>query len=147
LPAAGWSSDARERWKGHRFREEESSGWIDFHGTQELEWKVFGKALELNAEAAMSSISMGLPQIMGSNHAGIGYESVKEMYDGFSADEKPQLVGLFDFIQGPHKSSPGILALQRKDLTAFAGFYNGKGQAAKYGAILERYSEAFNGVR
>jgi len=137
-----FSFDANKPWTNHQFRSSADGPWQSFHGKQEAEWQVFEHAQGLDGEAAKLSISMGLPQIMGSNHALIGYDSVEEMFAAFSTDERTQLIGLFDFIQGPNNLSDRVAALQRKDFVAFAALYNGKGQAAAYGEILRRYYDA-----
>ena len=134
-------------WTGQQFRPEADQPWQDYHGNQTAEWTVLTKAISLHEDAAKSSISMGLPQIMGANHAAIGYESAGDMFAAFSNDERTQLIGLFDFIQGPHSVSPSVTALQNLDFTAFAARYNGNGQAAAYGATLQQYYDIFGNLR
>jgi hypothetical protein len=130
-------------WTGQRYRAASGEPWRDFHGNQAAEWEVFTQACSLDAGAAESAISMGLPQIMGANHGMIGYETTGEMFSAFSRDERAQLIGLFDFIKGPHSVSPAVNALQSREFSAFAACYNGSGQAVAYGANLQRYHEAF----
>lgn len=142
--ARHFSFDASKPWTRHQFRPAADKPWQSFHGRQETEWLVFDLAQSLDDQAAKLSISMGLPQIMGSNHALIGYDSVEDMFAAFGTDERTQLIGLFDFIQGPNTSSDKVTALQRKDFAAFAALYNGKGQAAAYGEILRRYYDAYS---
>ena len=91
----------------------------------------------------MRSISMGAPQIMGFNFAGIGYESVGEMFNAFESDIRYHILGLFDFLKGSGTTSPMIFALQRKRFEDFAARYNGRGQAAKYGEWIENAFETF----
>ena len=79
---------------------------MPFHGNQNLEWQVFEFARNLNEPAAMRSISMGGPQIMGFNHSRIGYDSAREMFDTFQADIRYHVLGLFDFIKGSGTTSP-----------------------------------------
>ncbi|HZS07617.1 MAG TPA: N-acetylmuramidase domain-containing protein [Blastocatellia bacterium] len=133
----------QQPWKGHEFRSAANQPWQSFHGDQDAEWKVFSKAVLLNEEAGLRSISMGLPQILGDNHSLIGYDSVQEMFSAFQADERIQLIGFFDFIQGPHNVSTRVSALQHKDFVAFASQYNGAGQAAVYGELIRKRFEAF----
>ncbi len=132
-------------WTGHQFKF--GGTWKTFHGNQDAEWTVFDTARGLNDSAAKSSISMGLPQILGSNHELIGYDSVEEMFDGFSRSENIQLIGLFDFIQGPHTVSDKVIALQQQKFTNFAALYNGTGQAAQYGAIIRGFVEGFRKLK
>ena len=57
-----------------------SDSWRTLHGTgQDAEWAAFEMARRLDETAAMRSISMGASQIMGFNHAAIGYASAREM--------------------------------------------------------------------
>lgn len=142
-----FSFNQAKPWTGQRYRTASDKPWRDFHGNQAAEWAVFTQALSLDADAAQSSISMGLAQIMGANHGLIGYESASEMFIAFSRDERPQLIGLFDFIKGPHSVSPAVNVLQNLDFTGFAARYNGAGQAVAYGTTLQRYYEAFVGLR
>ncbi|RMG89809.1 MAG: DUF3380 domain-containing protein [Chloroflexi bacterium] len=134
-------------WQGHAWRPSVSSPWRTFHGNQDAEWEVFTFARQLDDTAAKKSISMGGPQIMGFNYAALGYESVDQMFAAFSAGEVYQIVGLFNFIQGPGTHSERVLALQRLDFEAFAAQYNGPGQTAVYGSIIRRYYETFKRLR
>lgn len=136
-----------KRWTRHEFRENRKGRWIQYHGNQLQEWRVLNFARGLDETAAMRSISMGGPQIMGFNHARIGYDSVREMFHAFQSEIRYQILGLFDFVKGPGASSPMIVALQRKKFEEFAARYNGPGQAAKYGDLVESHFEIFNGLR
>lgn len=135
--------NGQKSWQGHECCEIFDTPWDGFHGDQSKEWKVFEFACGLHEPAAMMSISMGLPQIMGFNHAEIGYDGVRRMFDNFSADVRFQILGLFDFIRGRGTISPMLQALQRGDFDRFASLYNGPGQAAKYGGWIEERFEMF----
>ncbi len=130
-------------WVDHQFRPDPIAPWQNFHGSQDAEWAVLKKAISLSDEAAKGSISMGLPQIMGANHHLIGYESAAQMFAAFSQDERHQVLGLFDFIQGPEMVSRKVIALQEQDFVTFAEQYNGPGQAAQYGGTMRLYFELF----
>jgi N-acetylmuramidase/Bacterial SH3 domain len=138
-----FSFNDAEPWKDHQFRSDANAAWQGFHGNQDSEWNVLTKARSLHDEAAKSSISMGLPQIMGANYKLIGYEAASAMFASFSKDERNQILGLFDFIQGPETVSRKVIALQNQDFVAFAEQYNGPGQAAMYGGLLRLYFELF----
>ena len=84
---------------------------------------------------------------MGFNHSRIGYDSAKEMFDAFQTDIRYHILGMFDFIKGPGTTSPMIEALQRNNFQSFASYYNGPGQAARYGHLIESHFEDFNGLR
>ncbi len=137
----------QKAWQNQEFREPPRGRWMPFHGKQNLEWRIFEFARNLNEPAAMRSISMGGPQIMGFNHSRIGYDSAREMFDAFQAHIRYHVLGLFDFIKGSGTTSPMIEALQRNNFESFASFYNGPGQAAHYGYLIANHFEDFNDLR
>ena len=134
---------SKKRWEGHAFRREGERRWRRFHGRQEREWAAFGLARSFDETAAMLSISMGAPQILGENHGRIGYASVEEMFEAFSGSERSQILGLFDFLGGVNRGGPMVEALRRGDFFAFARLYNGPGRAAAYARSIRRAHRAF----
>ncbi|KXI30224.1 N-acetylmuramidase domain-containing protein [Paraglaciecola hydrolytica] len=125
-------------WTEHQWRSEPLGEWQSFHGNQSAEWQVFEFACQLDSKAAMLSISMGAPQIMGFHFERIGYQSVEEMFKAFSTSIQGQINGLFDFF------SPTMLRyLQEMAFTDFAGMYNGKGQKQLYGNKIQQHYTAF----
>jgi hypothetical protein len=135
--------DSKKKWLGHQFRSDASKPFEKLHVNQSKEWEAFEFARKLNSDAAMSSISMGAPQIMGFNYHAIGYDSVREMFDNFAQDIRFHILGLFDFVRGAGTVSPMLHSLQLKDFTAFASRYNGSGQAAQYGERIHNYYDTF----
>ncbi|MGS2719441.1 N-acetylmuramidase domain-containing protein [Paraglaciecola aestuariivivens] len=124
-------------WLGHKWRQEASGEWQSFHGRQSAEWQVFEFARQLDENAAMLSISMGAPQIMGFHYERIGYQSVTEMFAAFASNIQGQINGLFDFF------SPRMLRyLQDLAFEDFAGMYNGKGQKKIYGEKIQKHYRA-----
>jgi uncharacterized protein YgiM (DUF1202 family) len=125
-------------WRGHEWRRDPNGEWQSFHGRQASEWQTFEFARQLDEEAAILSISMGAPQIMGFHFERIGYQSVVEMFDAFAGSIQGQVNGLFDFF------SPRMLQYL-KDLAfeEFAGMYNGSGQKKVYGEKIEKHFAAF----
>ncbi len=144
---AHFQYSSQKAWQNHKFRENPRGRWMPFHGKQNLEWRVFEFARNLNEPAAMRSISMGGPQIMGFNHSRIGYDSAGEMFAAFQSDIRYHILGMFDFIKGSGTTSPMIEALQRNNFEAFASYYNGPGQAAHYGHLIANHFEDFNDLR
>ena len=146
-------------WQDHAWRPSPTEPWQPFHGDPAAEWQAFTLAAGLDGTgsdtgsdtasatasdtAAKQSISMGAPQIMGLNFAGLGYESVQVMFDAFSASEVSQIVGFFDFV----RAKSGIRALQRGDFHAFAQIYNGPGQAARYAETIGESVGLFRQLR
>jgi hypothetical protein len=147
-----FNRDPQKRWLDHKWRptpneEFRPTDRADFHGDQGREWAVFDFARTLNDAAAKLSISMGAPQIMGFNFGVCGYGSVSEMFNAFAASERSQIIGFFDFVRGPKAESPQVAALQAQDFTTFASFYNGKGQAVKYGGLIKSTFDAFTQMK
>jgi hypothetical protein len=129
--------DANERWKGHRWRRTQEEPWQEGHKSQAGEWEILNFARSIHEEAALRSISMGAAQIMGFNHASVGYASAQEMFNDFQQSEENQIRGFFRFIEGKRL----VNTLRRGDFLAFAAGYNGSGQAEIYRSIIGRYVE------
>lgn len=111
-------------YENHRFRTDPAAAWSSFHGTQVGEYRVFDFAVTLsNLEDASLSTSFGGPQIMGSNHAACGYATAAALRAAFSAEERWQVLGFFDFCQ----SKALIADVRREDWNAFGAGYNGNG--------------------
>lgn len=143
---AHFTHDSAKRWTGHRFRTGQGEAWQSPHANQDAEWAAFTFARGLHEMSALRSISMGASQIMGFNHARIGYDSALEMFDRFVADERFHILGMFDFIRGSRTTSRMLEALRGERYEQFATGYNGSGQAAVYGARIRAHAEAFAGV-
>lgn len=135
--------DPTVKWRGHKYRPNSGSAWLDVHTNQDSEYAALAVARNLNTTAALGSISMGLVQILGSNFAACGYPSVEAMFNSFSAEPRNQLIGFFNFIaHDPAK----VTAMQKKDYAAFAARYNGPGQVELYSGLIRDYVEAFNSL-
>lgn len=137
--------DPNQVWQGHQWRPSADQPWRDFHGNPQAEWEVFNFARNLaGPEAAMSAISMGAPQIMGFNHDAIGFATAQAMFDAFSSSPQAQIVSFFDFIKSDQTR---LNALRTGDYTAFAGSYNGPGQAPLYASLIQAGIDTFNSLR
>ncbi len=123
--------DQSQPWVNHTWRPSTAQPFNEFHGSQPAEWLVLGFARSLNEQAAKLSISMGAPQILGSNHRRIGYASVDAMFEAFSRSERAHILGLFDFIRA---DGAMVQALRDGDYIAFAGV-----QWARPGSLLRRF--------
>ena len=136
-PQFGPGCDAS--WRCHEYRRGPTEGFDECHCDQAQEYDVLDVATSVaGAEIARRCISMGGPQIMGFNHARIGYTSASEMYEAFQGAEGTHVRGFFAFAGGG-----GIAALRRFDWRTFALGYNGSGQADLYaGLIQEAFAEA-----
>jgi LysM repeat protein len=142
---AHFEFDSSKTWTNHRF--DNGSGWVACHASPTREWEVLTFARGLNENAALESISMGGPQIMGFNAAAIGYRSAAEMFAAFESDSTAHLLGLFDFIRGAGTTSPMLDALRSERWEQFASRYNGQGNAPHYGGLMANHVEAFRKLR
>ena len=123
----------------HRWRPDPNGEWQPCHTNQATEWQVFDLARTLDEQAAMYSISMGAAQIMGFNHAAVGYGTVQAMFEAFQSDVRHQLAALFRFIEVNRLQD----AVRVPDFVAFARRYNGHGQEAIYAPRMQLYYDAF----
>jgi hypothetical protein len=132
--------DLATPWEGHRFRPDPGQPWRPVHTVDQAgDWEAFDFASrQLDDTAAKLALGMGAPQIMGFNYSAIGYEAVQQMFDAFSADERHQVMGFFDFVQGGNPNSRAVRALQAEDLLTFAAIYNGGGRAEEYKRRMEK---------
>jgi N-acetylmuramidase len=120
-------------WEQHRYRNSPAGEWQRFHGDQSAEYMVFALASRLaGTEAACLSSSFGGPQIMGFNHALIGYRSASEMFRAFGRSERWQVCGFFDFCH----AGKLIGTLAQQNWHGFATVYNGPGNADAYAAKI-----------
>jgi hypothetical protein len=132
--------DQTVTWRGHKYRTQVDAPWLDVHTNQASEWAALAHARTLDDRAAKRSISLGLVQILGSNHRAIGYDTVDAMFDAFGADERFQLLGFFNFVKHDQRQ---VDALRAADFTAFARIYNGSGQPEYYGGLIKGVYDGF----
>lgn len=120
-------------WSNHKFRNNENSAWQTFHGNQYTEYNAFDFAMSLaGKELACLSASFGGPQILGSNHGRLGYDTAAKLFDAFKSSERWHVAGFFDYC-----ASENILGLlARLDWHGFAAVYNGPGQADTYAELI-----------
>ena len=140
----------RKVWQEHFYRQQPTEPWIQLHisegftaeeklnNSQYREWDAFNLARKHSTYAAMSSISMGLPQIMGFNYKLLGYNSVSDMFTAFNDSAHAQILGMFDFIRSAKPNNQLLEALKREDFESFAAGYNGPGQAEHYAGLIRR---------
>lgn len=135
--------DSNLPWQSHQWRDSATDEWQNVHQNQDSEWAAFDVARSLDDQAAKLALAMGMPGILGCNHAAIGYNSVDDMYNAFASSERCQLIGLFDLIGGPGSASRTGEALADDDIDTFAALYKGSQEAAKYSAKLRQAVAAF----
>lgn len=140
--------DPNQRWTGHQFRRTKAEAWQDQHvRKQSVEWDALNFASSLSSTAARLSISMGGPQIMGFNFEVLGFNSVHEMFEAFSSGDRAQIIAFFEFVEGPPGDNRRVEALQKLDFVTFAKYYNGPGQAAKYGGLIKNVYDMYHRLR
>ena len=102
------------------------------------EWVRLERARHIDTDAANASASWGIFQIMGNNYKQCGCSSIGEFVGMNLTNEFNQMMLGVMFI----KNSPNILkALQERDWSNFARYYNGSGQVGFYS---EKLKEAYN---
>jgi hypothetical protein len=130
-------------WQGHQWRADAQGAWLACHASNAQEWQVLEFARRLDEDAALRSISMGAPQIMGFNHASIGYPTPQAMFAAFEHDAGAQLLALFRFME-----VNGLVgAVRNKEYRRFAVVYNGPGQPDYYADKMRDYAAAFTSIR
>jgi hypothetical protein len=144
---AHFRCNSKKSWTGHQWRESAAGEFENVHQSQNSEWRAFEFARTLDETAAKLSVSMGGPQILGSNYAGAGFESVDRMFEAFSESEQRQIVAFFDFLEGTETQPHKVLALQRLDFMRFAKLYNGPANAAVYSARIAAMYQTFQRLR
>lgn len=137
----GFSKDTGKiiiQFEPHYFKKREpyapSGAWsVNKVDVQSKEWIAFNNAFSIDADSAMESTSIGLPQIMGAHWKRLGYSNVGEMWDHFKSGEVAQIEGLIQFILTDATLYKAVL---NKSWTKVAELYNGAGfreLAKKYG--------------
>ncbi len=135
---------AAESWKEHFWRAQPDGAWLPCHpGENAAEWEVFTFARGLDERAAIQSMSMGAAQIMGFNHAAVGYPTPQAMFAAFAHDAGAQLRALFRFMEVNHL----VEAVRNRDYRRFAVVYNGPGQPDFYAGKMREYAAAFAAIR
>ena len=128
---------------GHKWRANSTEEWRACHTNQETEWRVFSLARGLDANAAIQSISMGAPQVMGFNYRMLGYATAQEMFSAFQGNVRDQILSLFRFMEVNNL----VEAVRTGDYHEFARVYNGSGQAADYARLIERNLTSFRSLQ
>jgi hypothetical protein len=91
-------------------------------------YRLLAKAIAMDEEAALQSISMGRFQIMGFNHALCGFATARQMWVAFLDSEKNQLRAFATFLR-----KKGLYpALITRDFQKIETVYNGGGLTGAY---------------
>lgn len=111
--------------------------------TWQIEQARLEQARQLDQDAAFQSASWGMFQVMGFNHASLGFSSVIDFVAAMATDELSQLEAFAEFVKHNNLTQ----ALIDKDWATFARRYNGAQYAAnhydtKLAAAYAKYSGA-----
>ncbi len=110
----------------------------------EHQYERLAQAMALDHQAALKSASWGMFQIMGFNHASVGYPTVTAFVDDMYVSEGKHLDALVKFLQRNGLDK----ALREKRWADFARGYNGSGYAAnQYDVKLQRAYEKYSRSR
>jgi N-acetylmuramidase/Putative peptidoglycan binding domain len=129
------------RWEGHYFyrflkgaRRDQAvkaslasptAGAVKNPSSQTARYDLLKRAAEIDKDAAYSSISMGVGQVMGSHWQALGFTSPFKMFDRCCSGFKGQVEVMLAFI----KVNSLVDEIQRRDWSAFARAYNGSNYA------------------
>lgn len=127
-------------WKGKFHRHNGES----FHGNQDREYAALAAAEAILADAPYLACSFGAGQIMGFNHAVVGYPSARAMMAAFQASEEAQIRAVFQFSANKRASAKldpsqktALEHLREGNLLMFATIYNGPGDPQYYVDLIE----------
>jgi hypothetical protein len=135
LWAQYFKTDSNRPWLLQEWRSHPDKPWTKLHtGSQGDEYAALSLAQSLAQEAAYQSISMGAGQLMGFNHARLGYSSAQAMFKAFQ-DAQVQTIGFINFFLS---DSLLMEAMHRKDWREIAKRYNGAGAVDTYAPLLEK---------
>lgn len=124
------------------YRESIRDPWIAIHVSQANERSAVAIAQNINQEAAAKATSFGVAQVMGFNHARVGYDSALQMAKAYSRDVIYQYFGFMNYIL----TDPELLqAVREKDWKRIALLYNGSGQVEYYANLLKKKYEEIQG--
>lgn len=146
------------RWEGHYFDRlvsaklrataraqglsSPTAGKVKNPSSQSARYDILKKAAAIDEEAAYSSISIGVGQVMGSHAKDLGYKSAKDMFDRASEGFQGQVELMIRFIVFNNL----IDELQRLDWSAFARAYNGPAYAKnRYHLNMKEAYERYTG--
>ncbi len=141
--AAYFAIDPARPWQRSRVRRTRGGPGLPVHAGQAGEWAAFEIARCLDETAAYAATAMGMPQLMGFNHALAGYASASAMFHAFVASTRAQILACFDLIAGPGQIAPAVPALRRGDLDSAAALVAGPTAAARLALALRRAAATF----
>ena len=122
------------RYEPHIFKRRSGREVRWARGGQRQEWVNFGRAYEVDKDAALKSCSYGLPQLMGFNWEVTTHPSPRDMVLAFQSSCEEQVAGFFGFV----RTNNLLRFIEREDWRAFTRRYNGPGNVDVYSGRLIR---------
>jgi hypothetical protein len=150
MPVIAYEGHIFRRYTQHRFDkaypflsypyvEKAGAQWRANNKNQVTAWATLAAAYNLDADAALMSVSYGMFQIMGFNYAACGYKSVVDFVTAMKLNAGQQLIAFVGFCR---KSPALIKAMKNKDFAGMARYYNG----ADYGDYDRRIQKAYDAL-
>jgi len=125
---------------GHQFRLSKNDPWQWVHlDSQKIEYIAWDIAKSIDRNAALLSVSYGLPQIMGENYAMAGYNSVENMYQSMSFGHTNQIMAMGAYISN---NSALLTAIKNSNYRNMSSLYKGEINTA-YIQGLQNYENAY----
>lgn len=116
-------------------------GTMPYPRTSDGTYEEIERAMSIDEDAALSSASWGLGQIMGMNYAAAGCDTVQEMVEAAVESEFNQLCQMAKFLENNNI----LPKLANKDWAGFARAYNGPSyETNQYDKKLEIAYNKFN---
>lgn len=128
---------ALRRGLARKFWVSPSKGGYRDQKTPDERYAILANAIDLDREAAFSSVSIGRFQIMGFNYKICGFVSASAMWMKFLDSERHQLRAFTNFL----KSKGLVPAIRRRDFAKVEKGYNGGGLRGAYAAKMSRESD------
>jgi len=114
-----------------------SNGGYKDQSNADARYRLLTKAMAINEEMALQSISMGRFQIMGFNYALCGFISAKQMWTKFLHSEVYQLEAFANFLTKKNL----IAAVKNRDFDTVEEVYNGGGLNGAYARKMKTASD------
>ncbi|SMH42250.1 N-acetylmuramidase domain-containing protein [Mesorhizobium australicum] len=123
------------------------AGAVKNPASQAARWTMLNRAIEIDANAALESVSWGVGQVMGSHWDWLGYASVTAMVNTARSGAAGQIELMERYIDKAGLSK----AVSRRDWPAFARGYNGPdykrhGYDTKLASAYRRHAGQVSGV-
>ncbi|WP_284775872.1 N-acetylmuramidase domain-containing protein [Agrobacterium sp. lyk4-40-TYG-31] len=120
-------------------------GGVKNPSSQKGRWELLARAMAIDKQAALESVSWGVGQVMGSHWKALGYSSVVALMDEARGGVEGQVDLMVRFIKHNNLLGP----LNRRDWSGFARGYNGPAYKknaydTKMAAAYTRYSGVEN---